>query len=287
MYCYIPYSVVLLYSLQDRVHKPRETRYIFTPMESGNTEELCVKIELNPKTDKPTHLPPPSSESVTSEAPLTGKDLPTPSRSVSSPHLSGVWASRAQFIRPPLEPRDVLQLERTAPNSSTASLSNSTPNNSMTASVTSSGSGDSVRMPTQAQVFRGPTLRGAWSKPGSTGAQIVKGGLTEAPQQRPMFSIGQHSSDSEVSSESTTPSGHRTPNTPKGSHIFSSSSASKLSNPRTYQREYRQEHSSLSHSASGPALTGNREHWNKSKRYDSDIPKQNALYQRRFDTVDL
>ena len=250
-----------MYSLQDRVHKPRETRYIFAPLESGNTEELCVKIELRPKMDKPTHLPP-LSESVTSEAPLIAKELPTPSKSISSPNLSGVWASRAQFIRPPLEPRDTLQLERTAPN---VSFSNSTPNSSVT-SITSSGS-DSVRKPTQAQGFRGPTLHGAWSKTGSSGAQIVKGGPARPPQPRPMFSVGQQSSDSEQSSESSTPSGHRTPNTrppPERSHILSSSSsASKLSNPQTYQRGYRQESKTLSHSASGPALTGNREQSNR------------------------
>lgn len=143
---------------QEKVLQPRETRYSFSPLETGRTEELCVRINIKDKSDKRLSLS--LSESVTSDAPLTGSEVVTPARTSSSPQLAGAWASRAHVIRPPLEPRPTV--DGSYPTSATSSVS------SITGSV-ASGDNDIAR-PTMAG------LQGAWSKAGATGAQVVSGG---------------------------------------------------------------------------------------------------------------
>ncbi len=154
--------------------RPRETRYTFTPLEAGHTEELCVRIEIKQKSDT-RRLSVPLSDSVASDAPITGEEVVTPVRvrTNSNPQLTGAWVARSHVIRPPLEPR-----------TSTKTPDSSYPS-SATNSVSSVASNDSDTVKAMSRLTQSK-LQGVWSKTGTTGAQIVK------RQQRggKMFNIG-------------------------------------------------------------------------------------------------
>ena len=125
----------------------------------------------------------------------------TPSRSLSTSQLSGVWAARAEVLRPPLEPRTLTRADTSYPSSITDSAS------SRTGSFASTDS-DAVKSQSRKQ----PTnLKGAWSVGGATGAQIVKKGGGKA-----MFQIGPDSRES--SAEREGPSSHM-PSRPSSSNI--------------------------------------------------------------------
>lgn len=147
--------------------QPRETHYTFSPLETGHTDELCVRINIKDKSEKRLSLS--LSESVTSDVPFTGSEVITPARTSSTPQLArvqlaGAWAARAQVIRPPLEPRSKTR----------------TPDSSYPPSDTSSVSSLSGSMASNENDARpkitAAGLQGAWSnKAGATGAQIVSG----------------------------------------------------------------------------------------------------------------
>ncbi|XP_064401768.1 mitogen-activated protein kinase kinase kinase 20-like [Halichondria panicea] len=165
-------EIVVYY--KDKVLRPRETRYTFTPLEAGHTEELCVRIEIKQKSDT-RRLSVPLSDSVASDAPITGEEVVTPVRvrTNSNPQLTGAWVARSHVIRPPLEPR-----------TSTKTPDSSYPS-SATNSVSSVASNDSDTVKAMSRLTQSK-LQGVWSKTGTTGAQIVK------RQQRggKMFNIG-------------------------------------------------------------------------------------------------
>lgn len=88
----VPLIGVVL-SIQDKVQRPRDTHYQFTPTLNGGTEEICVKLLLQSQI---TPLATPSPDNTATLVPFP------PERTKSTPQLSGVWASRVHVIRPPL-----------------------------------------------------------------------------------------------------------------------------------------------------------------------------------------
>ena len=186
--------------------RPCETRYSFTPREEGNTEELCVKLCLRSIPSVPrTPTTPVAVQSFSSESFST---VGSPNMS-STRQLSGVWAKRAEVLRPPLEGRDTF--EYPSPTSSqtsdyateqfrhSLSISNHQPpakrslsDNMSQAAVSSShhhplpppqrhsGGYYSQSSSSSSQgSYRGgggqqQTLQGAWATPGKTGAAVVQ-----------------------------------------------------------------------------------------------------------------
>lgn len=173
-----PKQLEIIVYFKEKVHRPRETRYTFSPRDTGHTEELCVRIQLRPRSsNKPDNLLF-DSVSMTSDAPITTHEVVTPSRSVSSPHLSGVWRARAEVFRPPLEPRTLTSGYQS----------------SITDSVSSHHSLASSESETVKARRRLSNSQNAWSQTGSTGAQAV---VRKRESRGPMFQVGSDESGSE------------------------------------------------------------------------------------------
>lgn len=154
-----------MYFPQDHVQRPRETRYQFTPAKGDKsfTQELCIKLYLDPRKVTPQSPAPQGTDSLVS-SPL----LP---RNQSSPQLSGVWANRSHVIRPPL-----------TPTTSVEPLGMPRPPTTPTKSVMrqlSPSPDSSVKEKPPAK------LQGAWSKPGS-GVAAVRSRGQSTPSQPPV-----------------------------------------------------------------------------------------------------
>lgn len=184
---------------QDKVQRPRETHYQFTPKDDGCTEELCVKLYLDPEkvhelrrtpvTPGPLTLTSTSNQGTDPVIPRTSGHVPI------SPQLSGVWAARSHVIRPlPLDtpssapPGPVRSYTSPEPVSVVLRGDNATRG----AQLSSAGA-----VPYRREVAVNP-VKGAWSKPGS-GAAVVKS-RTNVPRQRPA-SLGDSGSNESLSSE--------------------------------------------------------------------------------------
>lgn len=174
---------LFVYLLQELVKVPRETKHTFMPRQEGNTEEVRVELEL-----LATPSPRPGRRhangrrgSSTMETPTSPSHHPLThdlSSSVSSSvGLSGVWASRAQFLTTPLEQCPLSGAETDGP----------------------AGNG---------YEYRGAPLQGAWARPGTCGASAVKspsGRMPTRTSSPALFSIGSTSTASSCSSGQQTP----------------------------------------------------------------------------------
>lgn len=147
----------------------------------GHTEELCIKLHLDPRRTAPQS---PSHHNTEQGVPGS---LP---RTPSSPQLTGVWASRSHVIRPPLPttpPADTFRKDvqqATPPSDSTnRSYRATTPTRTAPPTSNTGGRGSVKARPPP------PQGQGAWAKPGS-GAAVVRSSQSEGQSAPPRPQVG-------------------------------------------------------------------------------------------------
>ena len=263
---------------QDKVKKPCETRYTFTPKEDGNTEELCVKLFLQAAQPSRPDPPLPTDSCVSTTSSVT-PTTSIPSRTLSSPQLSGVWATRSHVIRPPLEPRAI--------DSEVAAANRRESIDGMGHQVTKKSSAQSPaqnKTVKKKSSFVGQPLQGVWAKLGSSGALVVQTGGGEertklSRETSPVhFAIGGISRTSSSSSLSSEDRGRTPVPQPGGLRGRGSNSTSRL-RELDRERNQRRPNHILKHSVSGPAHVngphGNRSRGGQFRTRETDRSRRN------------